>query len=169
MCFVLIPHSDSPLIRSKGASTGPQDPWSFQAQHFTQVTLSMLGFPTSLRVTPFPKPHSQWTFTLTPELVPSPAPLQHSQPLIPCGRGWCPPGCCCRQGKSHEGRVRDAAAAISSELSVSLLRLSRLPADNLHTEFVFLEFVFSTSLLFSSMNSASPLALYLSWQNCFSS
>lgn len=118
---------------------------------------------------PFPQTISQWTFTPTPELVPSPAPLQHPQPLIPCGRGWCPPGCCCRQGKSHEGRVRDAATAISSELNVSLLRLSHLPADNLHTEFVFLGFVFSTSLLFSSMNSALPLVFYLSWQNCFSS
>lgn len=56
MCLVLIPHPGSPLIGSKGAFTGPQDPWSFQVQRFTQVSLSILGFPTSLRVTPFPKP-----------------------------------------------------------------------------------------------------------------
>lgn len=74
-----------------------------------------------------------------------------------------------KTSKSHEGRAPDAAAAISSELTVNLLWLSRLPADNLHREFVFFGFVFSTSLLFSSMNSTSPLVFYLSWQNCFSS
>lgn len=32
--FVPIPHPGSPQVGSKGAFTGPQNPWSFQAQHF---------------------------------------------------------------------------------------------------------------------------------------